>query len=430
MPEHVYDVLIVGAGIAGSSAAITAARAGLDVLLLEQSETPGKMNMTGGRIYTRALKKLLPDFASGAPLQRRVTSERISVLTEDAASTLEYFKALSDNADWAGASCTVLRKDFDPWLAQEAQKAGARLLVSQRVTDLLRRDGNVCGVTTATDTFHAHVVVLAEGASALLGQKAGMVKKHDPAEYATGAKEVIRLGEAVINERFNCAAGQGAAWLFLGYPSTGQMGGGFIYTNRDSLSVGMVLGMKDARERNVSVLQMLADFKQHPLIRPLISGGEVVARGGHMVPEGGYNAIPELADNGVLIVGDAASLCLNLGFTIRGMDLAILSGMAAANTVIRARAADKYSRDYLWSYYDELERENVLPDMKQYRHIPEFLHNERMFTTYPKLVNNFMQDLFSVDGGSEPAWKKIARYVQKAGIFHILKDLWAGIKSF
>lgn len=428
MDTHIYDVIIVGAGIAGCSAAITAARAGLDVLLLEQAETPGKMNMTGGRVYTRALKKLLPDFASTAPVQRRVTQERISILTEDAASTLEYFKAPADNAD--GASCTVLRKDFDPWLAEEAQKAGATLLVSQRVTDLVRKGGNVCGVATATDTFHAQVVILAEGASALLGQKAGMVKKHDPAQYATGAKEVIRLGEAVINERFNCAPGQGAAWLFLGYPSTGQMGGGFIYTNRDSLSVGMVLGMKDARESNVSVLQMLADFKKHPLIRPLISDGEVVSRGGHMVPEGGYNAIPELADNGVLIIGDAASLCLNLGYTIRGMDLAILSGMAAANTVIRAKEADKYSRDYLWSYYDELEKENVLPEMKQYRHIPEFLHNERIFTTYPSLVNNFMQDLFSVDGASEPAWKKIARYVQKAGFLHIMKDIWNGIKSF
>lgn len=430
MDTHIYDAIIVGAGIAGCSAAITAARAGLDVLLLEQSDTPGKLNMTGGRLYTRALKKLLPDFASTAPLQRRVTQERISILTEDAASTLEYFKEPAEGDGWSGASCTLIRKEFDSWLAEEAQKAGAKLLVSQRVTDLVRKDGNVCGVMTATDTFKAHVVILADGASSLLGQKTGMVQKHDPAQYATGAKEVIRLGEAVINGRFNCAAGQGAAWLFLGYPSTGQMGGGFIYTNRDSLSVGMVLGMKDAKERNVSVLQMLEDFKKHPLIRPLIKDGEVVARGGHMVPEGGYNAIPELADNGVLIVGDAASLCLNLGYTIRGMDLAILSGMAAANTVIRAKEADDYSRDYLWSYYDELERENVLPDMKQYRHVPEFLHNERMFTTYPKLVNNFMQDLFSVDGATEPAWKKISRYVQKAGFFHIMKDLWAGIKSF
>ncbi|WP_165077606.1 MULTISPECIES: FAD-dependent oxidoreductase [unclassified Desulfovibrio] len=430
MSEQFYDVIIVGAGIAGSSAAITAASAGLDVLLLEQADTPGKMNMTGGRIYTRALKKLLPDFASTAPLQRTVTNERVSVLTEEAASTLEYFNALAGSADEASASSTVLRKSFDAWLAHEAEKAGAKLRVSQRVIDLIKNNDTVCGVKTGTDTFNAHVIILAEGASSLLGQKVGLVKKHDPAKYATGAKEVIHLGAEVVDERFNCKGGTGVAWLFLGYPSTGQMGGGFLYTNKDSISLGMVVGMKDARESNTSVLQMLADFKKHPLIEPLIKDGEVIARGGHMVPEGGYNAIPELADNGLLIVGDAASLCLNLGYTIRGMDLAILSGIAAANTAIRAKKADNYSRDYLWSYYDELEKENIFPDMRHYKHIPEFLHNERIFTTYPKLVNNFMQEIFTVDSGSEPAWKKISRYVQRAGILHIIKDVWQGIKSF
>lgn len=430
MADQSFDVIIVGAGIAGCSAAITAARGGLDVLLLEKADTPGKMNLTGGRIYTHALQKLLPGFAATAPIQRRVVKERMSVLTKDAASTLEYFVEPANKDDWAAASCTVLRKSFDIWLAEEAQKAGAKLLVSQRVTSLMEKDDKICGARTDTESFNANVVILADGASSLLGQKLGLVKKPDPVDYGIGAKEVIRLGEDVINERFNCDAGDGAAWLFLGYPSTGQMGGGFIYTNRDSLSVGLVLGLKDSRMPGVSLLGMLADFKKHPLIQPLISGGEVVSQGGHMVPEGGYNTIPEMVGNGVLIVGDAASLCLNLGYTVRGMDLAILSGIAAGNTVIRARQADNYSRDYLWSYHDELERENLLPDMKLYRHIPGFLHNERMFNTYPRLVNNFMRDIFTVDGSSEPAWKKISRHVGKVGIVNIIKDLWNGIKSF
>lgn len=430
MADQFFDVIIVGAGIAGSSAAIAAARGGLKVLLLEQAATPGKLNLTGGRIYTHALKKLLPDFAATAPIQRRITKERISVLTADASTTVEYFQEPPANEEWGSASCTVMRKSFDVWLADEAKKAGATLLVAQRVKDFVKKGEDVCGVQTAADTYHANVVILADGASSRLGQKLGLVKAHEPADFATGAKEVIRLGEEVINQRFNCAGEDGAAWLFLGYPSTGQMGGGFLYTNRDSISIGMVLGLKDAKESNVSVLQMLADFKKHPLIQPLLKDGEVIARGGHMVPEGGYNAIPELVDNGVLVVGDAACLCLNLGYTIRGMDLAILSGLAAANTVIRAKEADNFSRNYLWSYYDELERENILPDMKLYKHVPAFLHNERIFATYPKLVNNFMRDIFIMDGKSEPAWRKISRYVQKAGIMNILRDAWNGIKSF
>ena len=430
MSEQSYDVVIVGAGVAGSSAAITAARAGLKTLLLEQAATPGKLNLTGGRIYTHALHRLFPDFTGAAPLQRRVTKERISVLTQKAASTFEYFDEPENAGNWSAASCTVLRKTFDPWLADEARKAGAELLVSTRVKSLIEKNGAVCGVKTATAAFSASVVILADGASSLLGQKLGLVKKPDPADYATGAKEVIRLGQDTINQRFNCEGDDGVAWLFMGYPSTGQMGGGFLYTNRDSVSIGMVLGMKDARESNVSVLQMLADFKKHPLIQPLIQDGETIARGGHMVPEGGYNAVPELAGDGVLVAGDAASLCLNLGYTVRGMDLAILSGIAAANTVIRAKQANNFSRDYLWSYHDELEKENVLPDMKLYKNIPGFLHNERIFATYPGLVNNFMRDVFTVRSGSEAAWKKATRYVQQAGIMNLIKDVWNGIKSF
>lgn len=430
MGDHIHDVIIVGAGMAGCAAAIVAARAGLDTLVLEQADTPGKLNLTGGRLYTHALRKLLPDFAATAPLQRRVVKERISILTNDAATSLDYLDAAAGDAAAASASWTVLRKSFDTWLVEEVKKAGATLLLSRRVNSLLTQDGAVTGVEAPPDTFRSHVVILADGASSLLGQKLGLVKKQDPADFATGAKEVIHLGEEAINARFNCSGAEGVTWLFLGYPSTGQMGGGFLYTNKDTLSLGMVLGMKDAREEKVSVLDMLAEFRKHPLIAPLIKDGEVVSRGGHMIPEGGYDALPELVGNGVLLAGDAAAMCLNLGYTVRGMDLAILSGMAAARTAIRAREAGRYSRDSLWSYHDELERENILPDMKLYRHLPHFLHNRRIFNTYPRLVNDFMRDIFTVDGTSEPAWKKVDHTVRQAGVMNILKDVWNGIKSF
>lgn len=428
MANQAYDVIVVGAGLAGCSASIVAARGGLRVLLLEKSDMPGKMNLTGGRLYSHALKKLLPDAFSGAPFQRRVVSERISILTETAASTLEYFHEPAGAEE--GDSYTVLRKSLDPWLFDEAGKAGAETLISQGVKSLVKAGDNVVGVRTSSAEFRADVVILADGASSLLGQSLGLVKKPDPIDYAIGAKEVIRLGGDAINDRFNCRSEEGAAWLFLGYPTGGCMGGGFLYTNRDSVSVGVVLGQKDSRESGAKILEMLGEFKAHPLIRPLLKGGEVVDKGGHMIPEGGYEAIPEIAANGVLIAGDAASFCLNMGYTIRGMDLAILSGMAAGNTVIRAVKAHDFSRDFLWSYYDELEKENVLPEMKLYKNLPGFLHNKRIFETYPQLVNNFIGDMFSIDGKSEPAWKKIAKYMHRAGFLNIMKDVWAGIKSF
>lgn len=428
MSSQYYDAIIVGGGMAGCAAAIAAARGGLKVLLLERADTPGKMNLTGGRIYVHALKKLLPGAACRAPFQRQVTSERISILTENAATTLEYFHEPAGSEE--GASYTVLRKSLDPWLFAEAQKAGAEALLSQEVKSLIKEGDNVIGVRTSSSEFRGSVVILSDGAASLLGQKLGLVKKPDPRNYAIGAKEVIRLGENTINERFNCQSDKGAAWLFLGYPTAGYMGGGFLYTNKDSISVGMVLGQKASKEASVSILDMVRDFKNHPLICPLLKGGEIISKGGHMISEGGYNAVPEIVDNGVLIIGDAASFCLNLGYTVRGMDLAILSGIAAANTIIRARKADNFSKDYLWSYHDELEKENVLPEMKLYRNLPAFLHNRRVFETYPQLVNNFMGDIFSIDGKSEPVWKKISKYIRKVGFLNLMKDAWAGIKSF
>ncbi|MDE5831391.1 MAG: FAD-dependent oxidoreductase, partial [Desulfovibrio sp.] len=426
----VYDAIIVGAGIAGCSAAIVAARAGLKILLLEKSDTPGKMNMTGGRLYSYALKKLAPDFAATAPIQRRVVKECLSILTDDAASTLEYFHTPPADGDWSSSSFTVLRKSFDVWLTEQVQKAGATLLYSQRADSLIKEGDTVAGVRTDKESFKCDVVILADGAGSRLAQSLGLAKKPDPFDYATGAKQVIRLGAETINERFGCVSSDGVAWLFLGYPTAGHMGGGFLYTNKDSVSLGMVLGQKDSKEAGLSILNILEELKAHPFVKPLIAGGEIVARGGHMIPEGGYNAAPELADNGVLIAGDAASFCLNLGYTVRGMDLAILSGMAAANTVIRAKDADNFSRDYLWSYHDELERENLLPEMKLYKNIPGFLHNKRMFETYPQIANKFMRDLFTIDGTSEPAWKKVARYAHKAGFVNLMKDAWKLIKAF
>lgn len=428
MANQDYDVIVAGAGLAGCSASIIAARGGLKVLLLEKSDIPGKMNLTGGRLYTHALKKLLPDSIASAPFQRRVVNERISILTETAASTLEYFHEPAGSE--TGESYTVLRKSLDPWLFEEAKNSGATTLLSQDVKSLVKEGDNIVGVRTKADEFRGRVVILADGASSLLGQSLGLVKQPDPINYAIGAKEVIRLGEEVINERFNCLGEDGAAWLFLGYPTRGHMGGGFLYTNRDSISVGMVLGQKESKESGVSILAMLNEFKNHPLIRPLLKDGEVISKGGHLIAEGGYDAIPEIAANGVLIAGDAASFCLNLGYTVRGMDLAILSGIAAGNTVIRAAQADNFSSNFLWSYYDELEKENVLPEMKLYKNLPEFLHNKRIFETYPQLVNNFIGDMFSIDGKSEPAWKKISRYMHKAGFLNIMKDIWTGIKSF
>ena len=141
MSDDQVDLIVVGAGPAGSAAALVAARAGLDTLLIERGNFAGAKNMTGGRLYAHSLEKLLPGFAEEAPVERVVTRERISMLNETDAVTVEYAAPQAQNA--ASRSYTVLRTAFDQWLCGKAEEAGAQLVPGVRVDELLVRDGKV-----------------------------------------------------------------------------------------------------------------------------------------------------------------------------------------------------------------------------------------------------------------------------------------------
>ncbi len=168
--------------------------------------------------------------------------------------------------------------------------------------------------------IEAKTVILADGVNSILAEKLGMAKRVKPTDVAVGVKELIELPKSVIEDRFQLQGNQGAACLFAGSPTDGLMGGGFLYTNENTLSLGLVCGLHHLHDAKKSVPQMLEDFKQHPAVAPLIAGGKLVEYSAHVVPEAGINMLPELVGDGVLIAGDAAGMCMNLGFTIRGMD--------------------------------------------------------------------------------------------------------------
>ncbi len=205
------------------------------------------------------------------------------------------------------------------------------------------------------------------------------------------------------------------------------MGGGFLYTNKDSISLGLVCGLGDIAHAQKSVPQMLEDFKQHPAIRPLISGGKLLEYSAHMVPEGGLAMVPQMVNDGVMIVGDAAGFCLNLGFTVRGMDLAIASAQAAATTVIAAKEREDFSASSLAQYKRELEQSCVMRDMQHFRKIPALMENPRLFSQYPRMVADIMNEMFTIDGKpNQPVRKMIMGHAKKIGLINLLKD---GIKG-
>lgn len=424
MSEDIFDAIIVGAGLAGSVAALVLAREGADVLVIERGNSAGAKNVTGGRIYAHSLERIIPGFAETAPVERRITHEKLAFMTEKGAMTMDYL-----NGEEAGASqvsYSVLRSKFDAWLMAQAEEAGAQLITGIRVDNVVQRDGKVVGVEADGDILEAKVVILADGVNSLLAEKLGMAKRVDAANVAVGVKELIELPKSVIEDRFQLQGNEGAACLFAGSPTDGLMGGGFLYTNEDTLSLGLVCGLHHLKDAKKSVPQMLEDFKQHPAVAPLIAGGKMVEYSAHVVPEAGMNMQPELIGDGVLIAGDAAGMCMNLGFTIRGMDLAVAAGEAAAKAVLSAKQNNDFSRNGLVSYRQLLD-DGPMRDMRMYQRLPAFLDNPRMFTRYPEMVVGVARDLFTVDGSAPvPMRKKILQHAKKVGFINLMKD---GIKG-
>ncbi|MDM2737515.1 FAD-dependent oxidoreductase [Citrobacter sp. Ct235] len=425
MSDEKFDAIVVGAGVAGTMAAYIMAKAGLDVLVIERGNSAGSKNMTGGRLYAHVIERIMPGFAQQAPVERKVTREKISFMTQESATTLDYHR---EQADVPGqASYTVLRNRLDPWLMEQAEAAGAQFIPGVRVDALIREGNQVTGVQAGDDILEANVVILADGVNSMLGRSLGMVPASSAHHYAVGVKELIGLSPEQINDRFNLSGNEGAAWLFAGSPSNGLMGGGFLYTNRDSVSLGLVCGLGDMAHAQKSVPQMLEDFKQHPTVRPLIQGGKLLEYSAHMVPEGGLAMVPELVGDGVMIVGDAAGFCLNLGFTVRGMDLAIASAEAAAHAAIVAKERQDFSARTLAEYKSELEKGCVMRDMQHFRKMPALMENPRLFTQYPRMVADIMSDMFTIDGRpNQPMRKMILSHAKQVGLMNLLKD---GIKG-
>lgn len=426
-----FDAIVVGAGLAGSVAAYELAQAGKEVLLVERGNYAGAKNMTGGRLYAHSLKNVFPDFEQEAPLERKITHERISLMTPDANFTVDFGSdAMRDENQ---ASYSVLRGPFDQWLAGKAEQAGAEAIYGIPVERLLKDDtGKVCGICAGDDEITADVVILCDGVNSLLAKEAVGYDKPPASQVAVGVKEVFELDEKTIDDRVLCAPGEGAAWLFAGDATHGVFGGGFMYTNRSSISLGVVAGVEAAATgAGKPVYQMLEDLKNHPVVAPLIAGAKVVEHSGHLVPEGGINIMPKLVADGVMLAGDTAMMCINLGYMVRGMDYAIAAGQMAGQQAVKALDAGDTSAAGLKGYVDALEASFVMKDLRQYKDEPAFLEGfDRMFNDYPAAVRDLMNGMFIVDGKPvAPLKTKVKSLVKRLGVMNVLKDVRGAMKA-
>ena len=170
------QVIVVGGGPAGISSAITIAKSGIEVILIERGNFSGSKNMFGGAIYTQPTKEIFPDFEPTAPLERN--------------NIKHYYTILNENES---TSYRLIRSKFDRWMAEEAKKAGVILVTQTVVEELIVEEKKVVGVKTEIESYYADIVILADGVNSLLARQIGLRKEYNPKDIALGVKEVIKL---------------------------------------------------------------------------------------------------------------------------------------------------------------------------------------------------------------------------------------------
>lgn len=424
--DEKFDVIVVGAGPAGSACAYRLASSGKNVLLIERGTTPGCKNVTGGRLYTYALEMLEKDIYKDAPLQRKVVKEQIMMLGDDNSTvTVDYLNY--DFGVEVPKSYTVLRASFDEWLAQKAEAAGAALATGILVDDLIIKNGQVIGVSAMGEEMYADIVVAADGVNSILAQKAGLIGDIKHEAVGVGVKEVIELPKDVIEARFNLEESEGAACVALGC-TEGISGGAFMYTNSSSVSLGIVFNPAQAAKNGKSIHEIMQNFKAHKAIAGKLKGGKSVEYSAHLVPELGLSGMPkQIHMPGFLMVGDAAGLGINTGLIIRGIDLAIVSGIAAADAIGLAKDVPHAGVEYI----NQLNERLLIPTMKQLAGWHKIFDIPRLFKEYPLMANDIFRFLFTVDGNVPEKTLKALRKIMKsyASIPSMASDAWKIFKA-
>ena len=428
------DVIVVGAGPAGSCAAIAAAQAGKRVVLIERGPFPGSKNMYGGVIYPRILDELIPGWFEHAPIQRWVVRRSTMLLSDTGALNIDYRSNAWGQAPYNGA--TAYRPDFDNWLAQQAVAAGAELICSTTVTGLLRDpQGRITGIKTdrPDGDLTASVVIACDGVNSFIAKEAGLYKNVDASNYTLGVKETLSLPKHVIDERFGVRDNQGVDIEILGGTS-GVNGGGFIYTNLDTIALGVVLKLPKLSAQKKRPEEIIAELKRHPAIAPLIEGAEVIEYSAHVIPEAGLDMMPKMAADGLLVAGDAAALCLAAGIWLEGVNFAMASGMYAGQSAAQAITAGDTTASGLRSYTKKLNETFVLKDHKKLRKIPHLVLSDRVQHKYPGFVTGIVERMFRVENPDpKPGVRRILREERKkAGIslMDLIRDALTGLKGF
>ncbi len=438
--DEKFDCIIVGAGVAGLAAAMTLARNNMKFLLIEKGEFPGAKNVSGGVLWGSDLAKLVPNYwEEDAGWDRYINHRRLTFMDEQSAFSIDFKSSHFNETPYTGV--VVLRSRFDRWLADKVQEAidasdhsmDSFIAPNILVEEILMDSGKAVGIRTGEEKFYADSVIIAEGVNNLLTRQVGLQDKYVPADHIlTGVKEIIRFDQKVLEDRFQLSGKSGMSNEFVGFATDGVEGGGFLYTNRDTLSIGLVLGLKDLREKEKKPHDILNIFKQHPIISDMIRGGEVVEYSAHVVSSGDKRLIPEkLYKSGLVVCGEAANLLMNAGKAIQGMDYAMRSGILAAEAIINAKNTNDFTEASMKKYQDALEASYVMKDINNFQDAVHLLHDPVMSRKMPNLICDFGRNFFSIKTKpNQKARKMLGKAVKKhSSYWELIKLGWKGSRA-
>ncbi|MDC4233044.1 FAD-dependent oxidoreductase [Actinomyces sp. B33] len=425
-----FDVIVIGGGVAGAVCAYALAHQGREVLLIERGAEPGSKNLSGGVFYCRVMEEVFPDFVNAAPVERRITRNCVSLINEESFVTIDYWdRRLAEPAN----AVTVLRAKLDAWLLEQCEEAGATVMPGVKVDSLIIEGDQVVGVRAGEDELRSHVVVAADGVNSFIAQGAQIRRKEPKKHLAVGVKSVIGLPRTVLEDRFNVRGDEGVAYAMVGDCTRGVAGGGFLYTNEESVSIGVVMRLDDLEESGLSSSDVHDHLLKHPAIAPLVEGGELLEYGCHLtIEDGPAMTSHDLTRPGLIIIGDAAGFTLNTGLTIRGMDLAAGSALAAAKAIDSAFATMDFGQGAMDGYRRALDEGFVGQDMRTYSRAPAFLERPRMYKEYGRLAADVFHGVFAHDLTPRRHLRTVGLNAFKASglkITQLIGDVLAGIRA-
>lgn len=418
MPRNKFDVIIVGAGPSGCSAGIYLARKGYNVLILEKSRVPGHRNVSGGVIYGKykkgySLIDLLPDFEEEAPVERKIIDHSICILSDIKKSSGKYSLQYDGSYNYkkyvlnknsisaklgllnvnpaSGIDYSILKSKFDKWLSTKFIEVGGLLSTENSVEDLIINNNRIIGVKTTDEELYADVVIDASGVTSGLAEKAKLRSKLKSDQVYHGIKQVYQLSEEKIEERFNLKNGDGKAVFYLGNFMKGVSGGAFLYTNKDTISAGIVSSLDSLVDKCTNnpdelgkPIELLEAFQNHPELSQYLEGSTLLEYSAHNIPKGHKTMLKTPYTSGFLCIGDSLGSFVKIGALIDGIRRAIATGIMAGESFERAHKNNDFSAKGL-SVYGKLLKP-IYNDVFRSKIDSIFTENKLSYSTIPNLL--------------------------------------------